>query len=289
MTPQPTICYAVKDWDTHFENSESRKVKSLTWVPVKNKHDGKGYRRVVAHPKSAQVFCAWTLIIQVASKMPARGVLRDEDGPLTTSDLSAMTGFPEHIFEEAFKVLTENKIGWLTVIESGLPRMAPETSGDAGVEQNRTEGNGTEQNGNPLNPPGGEAETGAVGPERVVKKGPLQLRAEKLMRRRPETPLTVNETRAFKKNRTAIEATTEAQWQLLEAFYAEPQHETYARKDFATLINNWNGEIDRAEHYAAAKQGGHLNRNKPGFDRNAGTYNNPNETDELKSKIRGIS
>jgi len=78
-------------------------------------------------------------------------------------------------------------------------------------------------------------------------KGPLQLRAEKLMGRRPETPLTAGEARAFTKNKPALEATTEEDWLLLEAFYAAPQIETFSRKDLGTLINNWNGEIDRAK------------------------------------------
>lgn len=138
-----SICYAIKDWEKHFENSESRKIKSLTWVPMKNKHDGKGYRRVVSHPKSIQVFCAWNLLVQVASKMPVRGLLRDDDGPLTTSDLSFKTGFPEAIFEEAFKVLTDPKIAWLVSQKpDGVPA-SPETSRRAGVE-----GNGMEQTGN---------------------------------------------------------------------------------------------------------------------------------------------
>lgn len=88
-------------------------------------------------------------------------------------------------------------------------------------------------------------------------KGPLQLRAEAIFRRKPETPLTAREARAFTTSRGAIEATTEADWLLLEAFYAAPQSETYARKDLATLIANWSGEIDRArlwrlKHHTAA-------------------------------------
>lgn len=135
--------YAIKDWDKHFENSESRKVKSLTWVRVTNKHDGKGYRRLVANSKSIQVFCAWNLIIQVASKMPVRGVLCDDDGPLTTSDLAFKTGFPEHIFSEAFKVLSEPVIGWLiTLNRDGIPAH-PDAPGDAGIEQKETEGDRT--------------------------------------------------------------------------------------------------------------------------------------------------
>lgn len=67
-----------------------------------------------------------------------------------------------------------------------------------------------------------------------------------MFQRRPETPLTESESRAFRKSAAAIKATTEEDWKILEEFYAAPQHETYARKDLATLVNNWNGEIDRA-------------------------------------------
>ena len=144
MTDSETICYEVKDWTTHFENSESKKYKSLTWVPVKNKHDGKGYRRLCQHPKSVQVFCAWSLIIQVASKMPTRGLLADGDGPLTTSDLALKTGFPEPIFDLAFEVLSDPKIGWLKKTR----RRPAETPADGGINLvNRTEQNRTEQGG----------------------------------------------------------------------------------------------------------------------------------------------
>ena len=82
-------------------------------------------------------------------------------------------------------------------------------------------------------------------------KDPIQLRAEAIFKRRPETPLTAGEERAFAKSRGAIEATTEADWLLLEAFYAAPQSETFTRTDLATLVNNWNGEIDRARAWQA--------------------------------------
>ncbi len=260
-----SICYAIKDWDKHFENSESRKIKSLTWVPVKNKHDGKGYRRVCQHPKSIQVFCAWNLLVQVASKMPVRGLLRDDDGPLTTSDLSAKTGFPESIFAEAFKVLPDIKIGWLTTIKEGSVPVNPATSGDVGTEQKGMEWNGTES---APQPPAGE---------KKPEKGELQLRAERLMHRKVETPLTEKERRAFAKNKDAIKSTTDADWLLLERFYAAPQSQTYARKDLVTLVNNWNGEIDRARAWEKNPNGNNSKNTAAGArgvaDRNAGTLN----------------
>ncbi|EIQ00876.1 hypothetical protein OpiT1DRAFT_05433 [Opitutaceae bacterium TAV1] len=113
--------------------------------------------------------------------------------------------------------------------------------------------------------PGDEKKPGSDGsdkppepPQKPPKaKGPLQLRAEALMRRRPSTPLTDAEARAFRKNKAAIEATAEEDWQALEAFYAAPQRETFARKDLATLVNNWNGEIDRARAWVAEHGQGH--------------------------------
>jgi len=90
----------------------------------------------------------------------------------------------------------------------------------------------------------------------VVPKGTLQLRAEKLFNRRVDTPLTDAERRAFRKNKPAIEATSEAQWQALERFYAAPQEETFSRKDLATLVNNWNGEIDRALKWTPGRKQG---------------------------------
>ncbi len=101
----------------------------------------------------------------------------------------------------------------------------------------------------PIVPQGGDKEAGAEVPLQAKPEKPkseTQLRAEKLMRRREATPWTANELRAWQKNRACIEATTPDQWQALEVFYAAPQHETFARKDLATLLNNWNGEIDRS-------------------------------------------
>ena len=109
-----TTAYGIKNWDKHFETAQSRAVyKRLSWVAIPNKHDGKGYRRIAKHPKAAELFTAWVLIVQVASKQKRRGLLMDEEGALTPEDLSDKTGFPEEIFKLAFSVLSEPRIGWL--------------------------------------------------------------------------------------------------------------------------------------------------------------------------------
>ena len=77
----------------------------------------------------------------------------------------------------------------------------------------------------------------------------MQLRAGRLLRKRADTLWDHAEIRAYAKNKSVIAATDEADWLVLEKFYAAPQAETFARKSLATLLNNWNGEIDRAKNW----------------------------------------
>lgn len=148
--------YRIKDWDKHFENHESRKVKRSYWVPVPNRHDGKSFRRIAMHQEGVDVFAAWILILEAASKMPVRGVLADEDGPLDSEDLSAMTGFPAKIFDAAFNLLTQERFGWIVIgtirsakpkspaISRNLPK-SPGVAATTAVEEKGTEGNRTEE------------------------------------------------------------------------------------------------------------------------------------------------
>ena len=112
------IAYQIRDWDKLFERAQSRKCDRIHWVATPNKHDGKGFRRIARHPKCCEIFTAWILIMQVASKQSQRGLLVDNDGPITTEDLADKTGYPEKIFKLAFEVLSGPKIGWLEKINS---------------------------------------------------------------------------------------------------------------------------------------------------------------------------
>jgi len=134
MSAKPT--YRIRDWSEHFENHETRKLRNLRFVSMPNRQDGKGYRRLAAHPRSPEAFAAWVLIVEVASKMRERGLLEDEDGPIDALDLAAMTGFPAAIFELAFEVLTDTKIGWLEAVNppensNESPEITPQSPGNS--------------------------------------------------------------------------------------------------------------------------------------------------------------
>jgi hypothetical protein len=95
-------------------------------------------------------------------------------------------------------------------------------------------------------------------PIKTIAKGPLQLRAERLFKRRETTPLTSTEVRAFKNNKSALLATIEPEWLALEEYYASDFK--YKRTDLATLLNNWCGEIDRAKAWKRETQGSYSNQ-----------------------------
>jgi len=116
----------IPGWDEHFENAQSRKYDSLSWVPFPNAHDGNGFARVatLGDPDACRIFTAFILIIQVAAKMPIRGLLWDKGEPLDTEDLAMKTRFPKAIFDDAIPILTGRKIAWIAwgkVDDDGTP------------------------------------------------------------------------------------------------------------------------------------------------------------------------
>jgi hypothetical protein len=135
--------YRIKNWATNFETHETRKLESLRWVALPNKHDGLGYRRVAAQPDACELFTAWTLMLQVASRgtREERGDLLRDGAPLSAEDLALMTGFSVKIFTRAFEFFSSQKMGWLEIVTDekeqekqaspGCPGSSPGRPGDA--------------------------------------------------------------------------------------------------------------------------------------------------------------
>jgi hypothetical protein len=141
--------YTIRNWDKLYENAESRKLKTLKFVPVQNKHDGKSYRRLLNLRENLpelqdglRMFAAWILILQIASKCAKRGVLADEDGPLTAEDMALKTGASEEVFQCTLNVLSGNDFRWIEATEIPEPREnIPELLEEPGKFQARREGN----------------------------------------------------------------------------------------------------------------------------------------------------
>lgn len=152
--------WRIRDWNLHFENNESRKLKRCAWVKLPNKQDGRGYRRLVALKNGAALFGCWVALVEVASKCHVRGVFADEHGPLSIEDLAFKTGMPEGLIGECLQTLSSPQFMWfvpprrddLPEHRDDLPERrevlpeSPETSGLARARENGTERNGMEGN-----------------------------------------------------------------------------------------------------------------------------------------------
>lgn len=115
----------IANWKDLYENNRTRELKSLTWVPVPNRHDGHGYAMILSLKNGPALYGAWQVILQVASRCEPRGTLVREGGkPHTASSLALMTRFPVDIMEECIKACMDGEIGWIeceNANESNIP------------------------------------------------------------------------------------------------------------------------------------------------------------------------
>ena len=90
--------------------------------------------------------------------------------------------------------------------------------------------------------------SGDEAPPAPPAEDPSLLRAKAIFRMRPGTPLDRSQARAWKTNLAAVAATTDDEWRQLESYYCDviASRDDYRRKDLATLLNNWSGELTRA-------------------------------------------
>lgn len=108
------VLLRVRRWDEHFEVAQTRRIKGVPkWIALAVKHDGARYRRLIEGPNGAARFGVWVLFCQVAMKCPTRGVLADEDGPLSLEDIALKTGCPLVSLLDALPALLS--VGWLEV------------------------------------------------------------------------------------------------------------------------------------------------------------------------------
>ncbi len=148
-----THVYRIRNFTDYFETSESRKRSGpMEWVKMRTKHDGRGFRRVTRLQHSVHALLGWYLILQVAAKMPVRGLLADLDGPLDADDLADKTLIPKKAFQSALTSLCDEEIGWLEKLEwdpeasfsDNLARLGIKTAHN-GRERHATARDGTQR------------------------------------------------------------------------------------------------------------------------------------------------
>jgi hypothetical protein len=123
--------YRIKDWERWYEVSDSKKVEGgLTWVAIRTKQDGFGFRRIASQRNACELFAAWVLMVQIAAKQRRkdRGKLVRDGRPLTAKGLAMMTGFPELAFTNALTFFCDPEQGWLELEEQPSTPASPAAS-----------------------------------------------------------------------------------------------------------------------------------------------------------------
>lgn len=129
----------IKNWLELYENAQSRKLKRLSWVPVPNEHDGENYSELMERDDASEIFTAWILMLQIASRSKRRGSLvRDDGTPHTPRSLALKSRGRAEWFEKAIPVLL--KMGWIESTSGDSPETlgeSPKPSGLKGREVSR--------------------------------------------------------------------------------------------------------------------------------------------------------
>ena len=120
LTSFDIMAIEIKDWSKHYEKSDHKKCKDMTWVAIPIKFEGLKYRRIMKMKDGPQILGAWLVLLQLAAKMPVRGVFRDDGKDLSFDDLELMSDFPAKILENAISVLSSESIGWIQELSGSL-------------------------------------------------------------------------------------------------------------------------------------------------------------------------
>ena len=184
------MTYRIRDWGGLYETPETRKLKHMRWVPVRNDMDDIGYVRLIDHPDGAAHFGVWVAILEIASKGNPRGTLICRDSSMTCEDISRISRIPSGLIEDAVARLVGLK--WLDVednentgtcvksagILAESPEIPAESAGtlaeSAGrIEGNRREGKGIEGKAVVVVAPCGKVENSELQTKQPTDSKPL--------------------------------------------------------------------------------------------------------------------
>jgi hypothetical protein len=229
--------HRIRDWEKHFENNRTKEMKDMRWVPVPNKHDGEGYQRIMQEKDGISIYGCWHLILQVASKLRDRGTLLRDDGTPVTADILALkTGWRSaKDFQRALDFCSTPQVGWLEVLTiegAEIPHEGAEIPQEPA--RNGMEWNGMEENIIP------------------VVTSPAKQEINRWFRRRDTTAWDSRECKKVAELCKAGDGVYPPEFAVVKAWYSAkslPKDWVYRRKDILTLLNNWNGEVDRAKQF----------------------------------------
>ncbi len=131
--------FVIKDWDRHFENAASRKIKNCSYVCVPNRESMR-LKRLLAAPGGFEAFGLFILLVEICSRHPntelqkRRGYLTErgtpDSSPYTIDDLATMCTKPAKDVARWIDILKSDKIGWVLDVADGTSIDDPASADD---------------------------------------------------------------------------------------------------------------------------------------------------------------
>lgn len=144
------MTYRIKNWEEEYENNRTRPMKEMAWIPVKNRHDGEGFLRIMNEKDGIVIYGCWHLILQVASRCKPRGTLIGKDGtPLNAETISMRAHWrrPQDI-QRALDFCSLPQVGWIEKTCDEVREDCGQTAGklrDARIERKKERKNGKKE------------------------------------------------------------------------------------------------------------------------------------------------
>lgn len=127
------MCWRIMDWEGTFLKADLRKTKAWTWIGLPFLIDTPAYRRVVVRENGPALCWVYVAVLQIAARMPEKGLLRDERGELDANDIAAMAGLPVALVNEFLKVASGPKVRWIEKDKSARAKLLRNSSGPSEV------------------------------------------------------------------------------------------------------------------------------------------------------------
>lgn len=131
--------YRIRDWDRLYENAESRKCKTLTWLKLPIKITGNGYCALMEREDGGALFGCFIALLEYAGGLLERGTFTDSKGkPLTPKVISRAIRMPEILVTQTIETLSSGEFDWIEIVTpgEGVGRLVGEQSSVLG-EQSR--------------------------------------------------------------------------------------------------------------------------------------------------------
>jgi hypothetical protein len=115
------VVYRIAKWREVFEKSESRKLKTTSWVSLPIAFSSSGYHSLLDEfgDDAAAIYGCWCALLLIAAGCNVRGMLADSRGnPLRISWIARTSGLPVGMFERLVAWASTSEVGWLEKVEA---------------------------------------------------------------------------------------------------------------------------------------------------------------------------